>query len=84
MEVNEVTIFKLILFSVCVIIVTIFIQKLIVFNPTTGNMCQMLLTKPAVSSSVIADECPSGYLPNYGSFDDVEDEQLCCVKYEVK
>ncbi len=83
MEVNQVTFLKLIFFTFCVILITIFVRKLVLFDVTSdsSNMCQALLARPEVTQSVIADKCPSGFYPNYGKFSDVKKDSICCVKY---
>jgi hypothetical protein len=83
MRVNQVTLFKIILFTVCVVLITLLVVKLNVFDAgiKTSNMCQMLIIKPDVIQSAILEECPEGFNRNYGRFDDVKDGYFCCVKY---
>jgi len=82
MQINQVTLFKMMFFVVCVVLVTILIMKLVAFNATSQNMCQTLVTKMDVEASEILTECPEGSYPNYGKFSDVDKDKRCCVRYK--
>lgn len=82
MQVNEVTIFKLIVFTVCVVIITLLVLKINVLS--TDNMCATLIVKDDVKSSGVSEVCPEGYYQNYGKFSDVKDGMRCCVLYEER
>lgn len=86
MQVNQVTIFKLMFFVVCVVMITIFVQKLMIYGKMSENQnfCQTLMIQPEVETSGIAEKCPEGFYPNFGEFHDVSDGSKCCVKYVVK
>lgn len=81
MQINEVTIFKLIFFAVCIVVITVLAVLLWNLSPG-GYSCQTLISEPGIVSSTIAEKCPQGYYTNYGKFNDVKKGMRCCVKYE--
>lgn len=83
MEINEVTIFKLILFTVCIVLITIFVVKISAFSDVSDNknMCSTLIVQKEVQNSIISAVCPDGYYVNFGKFTDVDGDYKCCVQY---
>jgi len=80
MQINEVTLFKLMIFVMLVVITTIFVLKIGIFKSSTDG-CELLITEPEVEASVIAPSCPEGFYPNFGKLADVPEGNRCCVKY---
>ena len=80
MELDQITIFKLILYSVGIILLLILIIKLSVFSNDQA-VCGTLMVKEEVMSSSVEKKCPEGYYPNFGKFKDVKSGMVCCVKY---
>ncbi len=85
MRINEVTIFKLMFFVVCVVFITILATKLVTFNKSSekGTQCELLMVEDVVKASIISQTCPEEYFQNFGKFEDVPDAFKCCVQYEV-
>jgi hypothetical protein len=83
MQIREVTLFKIVFFAICIVVITIFVVKMVTVGNATDNknMCQTLLMNPEVEASVVSEECPEGYLKNFGRFYDVDGDYICCVKY---
>jgi hypothetical protein len=84
MEINEVTIFKLIIFMITIVLITIFCMKIYSSKIGIENYsCAGLLLKENVKSSYIDKECKNGFYPNYGKFNDVRKGEICCVSFNV-
>ena len=80
MQINEVTILKMAIFTACIIMITFLLLRLSMFD-IKKDSCTSLLKYPEVKESVISRTCPEGFYPNFGKFPDVDDGYFCCVKY---